>query len=249
MSPSDTVAVREWSHALVKTLDPVLSPEELQAAGEAARAMDAYLLEVIADKRRRPAGDLLTALITAEEDGDVLGDEELVAQVALLFVAGHETTVNLIGNGTLALLRNRGELERLRDDPSLGPNAIEELLRYDSPVQFTRRVMIEDVEIGGERVPAGSFVAGALGSANRDPRQFDDPDRLDLGRENAAKHVSFGGGIHYCLGAALARIEGQAAIGGLVRRFPGIELATDTLEWNGRINLRGLASLPVALAP
>jgi cytochrome P450 len=166
----------------------------------------------------------------------------------LLYIAGHETTVNLVGNGTLALLRHRDQLELLQREPELIDNAIEELLRYDSPVQMSRRITLADIEIGGHEIPAGRVVMTCLGSANHDPEVFGETaDDLDLRRENARNHVSFGGGIHHCLGNSLARLEGAVAVGTLVQRFPALSLATDRVEWNGRIVLRGLAALPVAL--
>jgi cytochrome P450 len=245
----DRFELREWSGALVRTFDPVLGVEEVMAALHAGEQMAAYLREVIDWKRAHPADDLLTALIAAEDEGDRLDEQELIDQVSLLFIAGHETTVNLVGNGTLALLRNRAQLELLHGTPDLVPNAVEELLRYDSPVQMSRRVTLADLEIGDHTIPAGHFVMTCLGSANHDPEVFGpDADGLDLRRPNANQHVSFGGGVHHCLGAALARLEGQVAIGELVARFPRLELATEQVEWNGRIVLRGLASLPVRAA-
>ncbi|MGZ4690934.1 MAG: cytochrome P450 [Acidimicrobiia bacterium] len=239
--------LRTWSHAVVKTLDPILTLDEARAAAEASDAMVEYVLEVIAAKRRDPADDLLSGLIAAEEDGDVLDEQELLDQVILLYIAGHETTVNLIGNGTLALLRHRVQLERLRADPSLDQNAVEELLRFDSPVQFSRRIAIQDFELHGQLIEAGSFVLTCLGAANRDPQQWGDTaDELDLGRTGAAQHVSFGSGVHHCLGASLARVEGRAAFGALVRRFPDLELADDHPVWNGRVVLRGLDALDLA---
>jgi cytochrome P450 len=247
MPAADRDRVREWSHLIVRSLEPLVDPALILRIAEAGDQMRAFIGDVIAHKRRAPADDMLTALIQAEEQGDVLSDEELLEQVILLFIAGHETTVNLIGNGTLALLRHPDQLARLRHDPSLLPNAVEELLRYDSPVQMSRRITLADVEVGGRTIEAGSFVALVLASANRDPALWgDDADRLDLARPNAAEHVSFGGGHHYCLGAALARLEAQVALGTLVRRFPGLRLAGEPV-WNGRINLRGLERLPVAV--
>jgi cytochrome P450 len=161
-------------------------------------------------------------------------------------VAGHETTVNLISNGTLALLRNRGQLDRLRQEPSLIRPAIEELLRFDSPVQLTGRVVLEPFEIGGRHVVPGQQLILVLGAANRDPAQFHDPDLLDIGREDN-RHVAFSGGIHFCLGAPLARLEGQAAIAQVVRRIPRMELGVGEPEWRDTITLRGLKALPVAI--
>jgi cytochrome P450 len=240
--------VRAWSHTLAGALEPMLSLEQAQAAALASDALRAYLLEVLAAKRAHPGEDLLSALLHAEDEGDVLSTDELLDQVNLLFVAGHETTVNLIGNGTLALLRHPEQLERLRCDPSLLANATDELLRWDSPVQFSRRILLADHAIDGVTIPAGSFVLTILGSANRDPERWgDDADALDLGREGAGQHLSFGAGIHHCLGAALARVEGQVAFGSLLARYPSIEPTTHEPAWNGRALLRGLDSLPVRL--
>jgi cytochrome P450 len=244
----DRFELRSWSSALVKTFDPILTLDDWNDALDAGDNMREFVEEVIAAKRAAPDDRLLSGLIAIEDEGDRLSPDELIDQVMLLYIAGHETTVNLIGNGTLALLRNRRELERLQADPGLDANAVEELLRYDSPVQNSRRITLQPVEIGGFEIPARSVLLTVLGAANHDPDHFGpDADELDLSRANAASHVSFGGGVHHCLGAFLARLEGQVAIPTLVRRFPSIELARDTQQWNGRIVLRGLAELPVRL--
>ena len=177
----------------------------------------------------------------------MLSDEELLEQLMLLYIAGHETTVNLIGNGTLALLRNRDQLAKLRADRSLDANAVEELLRYDAPVQMTRRVTLTEVEVGGKTIPAGIFVVCGLASSNRDEAHWGPTaDQVDVARPTAKEHLSFGGGAHYCLGAALARLEAQVAIGSLVRRFSTIEPTAEP-EWNGRLNLRGVEKLPLSV--
>ncbi len=245
----DRFQLREWSGAVVKTFDPILTREEQLAAFDAIDNIIAYVNEVIAWKRDHPSDDLLTALIAAEDEGDRLSEEELVEQVMLLYIAGHETTVNLIGNGTLALLRNRAQLERLQRDDSVDATFVDELLRYDSPVQMSRRVTLAPYEIGGRTIEPGSILMTCLGSANRDPRKWGgNADNLDLGRSDARDHVSFGGGFHSCLGAHLARLEGEVAITTLARRFPAIDLAADAPAWNGRIVLRGLTELLVTLA-
>jgi cytochrome P450 len=245
----DRSQLREWSGAVVKTFDPILTREEILASFDAIDNINAYITEVIAWKREHPADDLLSALIAAEDEGDRLSEVELMEQVLLLYVAGHETTVNLIGNGTLALLRNRDQLELLSTDPSVDTTFVDELLRYDSPVQMSRRITVAPYEIGGKTIETGSIVMTCLGSANRDPAKWGaTADVLDLRRADAREHMSFGGGFHSCLGAHLARLEGQVAMTTLVRRFPGVELATDTPEHNGRIVLRGLNELPVTLA-
>jgi cytochrome P450 len=192
---------------------------------------------------------LLKTMELAQEQGDRLSEEELFANANLLLVAGHETTTNLIGNGVLALLRHPDQLAALRDDPTLIANAVDELLRYDSPVQMTRRVTLGETEVRGRTIEPGAFVVLGLASANRDPAHFGaDAERLDLTRPRAGEHVSFGGGHHYCLGASLARLEGQIAIGSLVQRFGRIEAAADPI-WNGRLNLRGLERLPLSVNP
>jgi cytochrome P450 len=165
----------------------------------------------------------------------------------LLFASGEKTTVNLIGNGTLALLRNRAELERLRAQPALMPTAIQELLRYDSPVQLSTRIPCEDVVFGGQTIPAGSLVFLAIGAANRDPARFADADRLDISRADN-RHLAFSGGIHYCLGAALALVEAESAIGAIVHELVDLELASDTIEWQREIIFRGPRALPVRFA-
>ena len=245
----DRNQLREWSGAVVKTFDPILTREEQLAAFDAIDNIVAYVNETIEWKRSHPGADLLSALIAAEDEGDRLSADELVEQVMLLYVAGHETTVNLIGNGTLALLRDRAQLELLQGDPALDANLPDELLRFDGPVQMSRRVTLAPYEVDGRVVESGTVLMTCLGSANRDPLRWGDTaDRLDLRRADANQHMSFGGGVHSCLGAHLARLEARVAIGTLVRRFPALGLATDTPEWNGRIVLRGLTNLPLQLS-
>jgi len=240
--------LREWSGLIVRSLEPIVDPAVMLAIADASDHMFAHVGELIERQRKEPTGGLLEALIAAEEHGDVLSDDELIEQVTLLYIAGHETTVNLIGNGVLALLNDRDQRERLVSEPALTAGAVEELLRFDSPVQMTRRITLTDVELRGHTIPKGSFCVLMLASANRDRARFgDDADRLDVSRSDAHQHLSFGGGVHYCLGAALARLEGEVAIGSLFRRFPGLERNAEH-AWNGRINLRGLERLPVALA-
>jgi len=245
----DRFQLREWSGAVVKTFDPILTREEQLAAFEAVDNIIAYTDEVIAWKREHPSDDLLTALIAAEDEGDRLSEEELTEQVMLLYIAGHETTVNLIGNGTLALLRNPDQLALLaRGLPDDVP-WVDELLRYDSPVQMSRRITLAPFEIREKTIPKGAAMMTLLGAANRDPAKWGPTaDQLDLRRGDARDHLSFGGGFHSCLGAHLARLEGQVAIGTLARRHPNVALATDTPQWNGRIVLRGLSELPLTLA-
>jgi cytochrome P450 len=244
----DREQLREWSGAIVKGFDPILTPEELRAIFVASDAMWNLANELVTWKRTHPGDDLLTGMIAAEDEGDRLTEEELVEQLILLYVAGHETTVNLIGNGTLALMRHRDQLEMLANDPTVDATMADELLRYDSPVQMSRRVTLVDYEVDGHPIEAGTLLMTCLGSANRDRAKWGDTaDTLDLRRADANQHMSFGGGVHSCLGAHLARLEGREAITRLVRRFPKLELATDRPDWNGRIVLRGLTRLPLTI--
>ncbi len=248
MPENDKLQIRDWSAAIVKTIDPVITEDEVIAAADASREMDRLIDAVIEWKRANPADDLLTALIEAEEDGDRMTARELRDQVSVLFIAGHETTVNLIGTGIYQLLLHPEQLSRLVADPSMITNAVEELLRYVAPVQITRRIATRDLEIGGKEVAKGSFVLCSLASANRDPVFWgDDAEALDLARQDASHHVSFGSGVHYCLGASLAKLEAEVAIGSFVRRFADAEIVGDP-EWNGRINLRGLEKLELRLS-
>ncbi len=241
----DRDRLRRWSLDLIYTLEPLVPPDAMERATVAAAEFREYLRGLIGERRSRPGPDLLSGLIAAEDGGGRLTEGELVSTCVLLLVAGHETTSGLIGNGTLALLSNPTELRRLHDEPEIARSAVEELLRYDSPVQLTGRLLVDEIEISGKTLSAGAEVVGLLGAANRDPEQFEDPDRLDLGRaEN--RHIAFGNGIHFCLGAALARVEGQVALGELARRFPSMQLAGEP-AWRDTITLRGLRSLPVSL--
>jgi cytochrome P450 PksS len=208
-----------------------------------------YIRQLVRDRRMNPRDDLVTALVQAEEAGDKLSEDELLAMIFLLLVAGYETTVNLIGNGTLALLQHPDQLVRLRNEPSVITSAIEELLRYNSPVETTiDRYAREELTIAGTVIPRGSLVFLVVASANRDEHQFPDPDTLDITRE-PNKHLSFGWGSHYCIGAPLARLEGQIAITTLLQRCPNLCLATapDTLRWRPGLEMHGLETLPVRL--
>ncbi|SJZ45882.1 hypothetical protein SAMN02745126_01150 [Enhydrobacter aerosaccus] len=228
-----------------RVLDPVpMSREEFDKANAQTEASSAYFDQLCELRRREPRDDLTTELVRAEEAGDRLSTEELRANIALLFGAGHETTTNLIGNGLLALHRSPEQWQRLKEDPSLIPDAIEELLRFDSSVQMTGRVTMADVEVAGVTIPAGQNVITLLGAANRDPAIFADPDRLDVGRENV-RPMSFGGGIHHCLGAQLARLEGELVFTALVERLPNLELpGKNEPDWRQNFTLRGLNKLP-----
>jgi cytochrome P450 len=240
---------KTWSDettAVLGNLPTNLSPDVLRRGMGAMDELLSYLRGIIDRRRAEPRDDLISALVRAQEEGDRLTDQELLANTMLLLNAGHETTTNLIGNGTLALLRHPDQLRRLRDDPALLPSAVEELLRYDSPVQFTNRILKADLPLGGKALRAGQNVVVVLGAANRDPEQFPDPDRLDVGRaEN--KHLAFGLGPHFCLGAPLARLEGRLVFEALLREAPGLRLDGPPPRYRQNFNLRGLESLPVAL--
>ncbi|UWU67359.1 cytochrome P450 [Bradyrhizobium sp. NC92] len=233
----------------VRILDPVpMTPDEIKQGNARNLMAQMYFQQLFELRRRNPGDDLTTQLVLAEEDGNKLTNEELIANIMLLFVAGHETTVNLIGNGLLALHRNPDQLALLKARPELMTNAIEEFLRYDSSVQMTGRVTLEEIEdLGGVKIPKGETVLCLLGSANRDPAIYPDrPDRLDVTRANV-KPLSFGGGIHFCLGAQLARIEAEIAIATLLRRLPDLRIDdVETPEWRPTFVLRGLKRLPAS---
>jgi cytochrome P450 len=230
-----------------RILDPVpLTRDELDTANAASAANAAYFASLFAYRRANPGDDLTTALLAAREADDSLTDEEIIANIGLLFGAGHETTANLIGNGLLALHRNPDQLAKLRAQPELMPNAVEEMLRFDSPVQLTGRTALQDVEIGGQMIARGEEVIALLGAANHDPDAYPgtDPDELDIARPGV-RALSFGGGIHFCLGAQLARIEGEVAFAKLLERLPGLRLEDpDNVQWKPTITLRGVTSLP-----
>ncbi len=238
---------RRAAAAIAPTLDPVLTDEQLAAAEHAMGEWDAYIRSLLAERRKHPGEALLDAFLAVEEDGARLTEDEIAANATFLFAAGHETTTNLVGNGLLALLQRPEQLATLRSEPDLVEGAIEELLRFDSPVQFTSRVPLERTEIEGEPVEPGIPVLLVLGSANHDPRRFEQPDALDVRRRDV-KPLSFGGGPHYCIGAALARIEAQIAFRSLLARTRSIELVDETPAWRPTLNLRALRELPVMLA-
>ena len=244
---SDQELFKDWSTDIARSLDAGILPADSDVVprGRDARlALADYFRGLIATRRKDPKPDLLTGLIAAEEEGNKLSEAELVSTCMLLLIAGHETTVNLIGNGLLALLQHPDQLRMLREDPALIQTGIEELLRFDGPVQRTGRMVTTEVEIGGKLIPKDSVVVSVIGAANRDPKQFADPDRLDVTRKDN-RHIAFGFGIHFCLGAPLARLEGQIALGTLLRRMPKLALASETPEWRESSTLRGLKSLPV----
>lgn len=243
MSLEERDNVRRWTITLLGSSD------DQDVVEAAVQNMIATMAKLIAEKRDNPGDDMLSALVEARDEGDRLSERELSAMVFLLLVAGHETTVNLIANGTLALINHPDEMAALRADMSLLPGAIEEFLRYQGPLNHaTFRFSAEELEIGGVTIPADQFVIVSLSSANRDERRFDDPDRLDIRRDTGG-HLAFGHGIHYCLGAQLARLEAEIAFTGLLTRFPKIELAVpvDELQWRPGMLIRGLERFPVKL--
>ncbi len=244
---SDQEVFRQWSADIARSLDAALFPADSGVGTRGQEASDAlkeYFRSLIAVRRKHPQPDLLSGLIAAEEQGDKLSEAELLSTCVLILIAGHETTVNLIGNGLLALLKNPEQLRALANDPALIQTGVEELLRYDGPVQRTSRMTMADVEIGGKKIARDSVVVAAIGAANRDPAVFADPERLDVARKDN-RHIAFGFGIHFCLGASLARIEGQVAIGTLLRRWRALKLASDIPEWRESSVLRGLKTLPI----
>jgi cytochrome P450 len=234
---------RHFTRDMAAILNWDVTAQQLGVAAGAALSFTAYLVPLFEERRRTPRADLITALVAAEEAGDRLAADELLATVVLLLVAGHETTMNLIGNGLLALLRNPDQLDVLRARPDLMPGAVEELLRYDSPVRVTVRTALADATLDGESVRAGEQVIARLDAANHDPAVFTLPDVVDVTRD-AHRHVAFGGGAHYCLGAALARAEAQIAFTALVA-LPDLELAIDEPEWRPLATFHALQSLPV----
>jgi cytochrome P450 len=247
--PADDVPrFRKWGNVVGASLDGVRTPEAAKEVESAAHELEGYFEELFEQHRSNPGESLLDGLIAAESEGDRLTHKELVSMCILLLIAGFETTVNLIGNGTLALVNNPDQLAKLRNDPSLTRNAVEEFLRYDSPVQGTSRMASRDVELGGTTIRRGEAVITLLGGANRDPKVFPSPDSLDITRSNAGEHVSFAGGIHFCLGAALARLEGQVAFQTLLERCPDLRQAGPETRRNTTL-LRGLATFPVEFAP
>jgi cytochrome P450 len=231
---------RTWSNTLLQSAD-------VAAHTAAGASMASYLTELVDERRARPTDDMLGAIVAASEDSDQLSRHEAISMAFLLLVAGHETTVNLIGTGTYALLRHPAQLDALRADPSLVPNAVEEFLRWDGPVHLaTVRFTVEPTVIGGVEIPAGEVVLVSLTSANRDPSRWPDADQLDV-RRQAASHLAFGHGIHHCLGAPLARLEGDVAFTQLLARFPALSLDAAELTWRPSTLIRGLTALPVRL--
>ena len=246
--PRDRARFRAWSDRRARIIEPTITPREREIAAEAAKSLNEYFLPVIQARRTAPENDIISSLAQVEEAGDTLTEYEMLNLLRLLLVAGNETTTNLIGNGMLALLRHPEELERLRADRSLIPAAVEELLRYDSPVQANVRGATRECEVNGFPIQPGQNILLLIGSANRDPAVFDDPDRLDIGRGKVG-HMSFGRGIHHCIGASLARLEGCVAFEVLLERFSSIRLLNDRPAFRNGVVLRGLESLLVRAVP
>jgi len=245
---ADQDRFKSWSTSLARGLDPdfLLTGEAIKDRDDAVMQFAQYFFELLAERRRSPGDDLLSRLVEVEDDGGVLSEAELLSTCILLLVAGHETTVNLISGGTLALLRHPDQLERFRTDPEVTRSGVEEMLRYVSPVQLTGRAMIEDIEIAGVTLRAGDFVMVLIASGNHDADQFPDPERFDVGR-TSNNHLGFGFGIHHCLGAPLARMETQVALTSLVRRAPDLAVTVDEPTYKTNVVLRGMESLPVAM--
>lgn len=244
--PADWEKFRGWSSTLAASLDPMITAEQLASAIKARNSLMEYFRGIIAARRTEPREDLISGLIAVEDAGKALTEIELLVMLNLLLVAGHETTVNLQGNGVLALLRNPEQLERLRRAPELIEAAVEEMLRYDSPVQLTSRVASAETELAGRPIRRGQTLMLILGAGNHDPAVYFEPERMDVSR-TPNPHLSFSRGIHFCLGAPLARLEGQVAINAILERFPRLRLAHPErpVVWREQLVLRGLESLPL----
>lgn len=242
--PADRDRFKFWSGRIVEFMaTPRPTPEVMLRSQNALLELREYFRRIFAERRRAPREDLISALVAVEEAGDKLTEEELLSTCVTILIGGHETTTNLIASGLLALLQHVDELEKLKANPDLIGPAVEEFLRYEGPFQRNRRIATQDISLDGQEIKQGDLVVQFLGAANRDPAQFPDPDRLDIAR-SPNKHVAFGYGAHFCLGAALARLEAPVAINTVLRRMPNLQLATDTLEWQNTV-FRGLKALPV----
>ncbi len=245
---SEWQQLTQWSTDFAEALgnfqhNPDRAPRVLRSLEE----MCAYFRDAVGDHRQHPRDDLISALLAAEQDGDCLTEEEVVANSIMLMTGGQETTTNLIGNGLLTLLRHPDQLEKLRADQSLIPSAIEELLRYESPIQYTSRLAPNDIQMGGKTIPKRQAVIAVMGAANRDPERFPDPDRLDICRQDN-RHLAFAWGAHFCFGAPLARLEGYVAFEKLLRRMPNLSLMPGSVNWRENLAFRGLTALPVTFS-
>ena len=234
--------LHQWTNVLSRILDPLVSLEEYQRMNQATQEIQDYLRSLIHEREKNPQQDLISSLITVQEQSDKLTQKEILAVCTLLFGAGEETTGNTIGNGMLALLNHPKQMEQLKREPTKIQSAVEEIIRYDSAIQMITRIATDDLEIGNQQIKAGEKIVLCLGAANRDPAQFPNPDQLNINREQN-QHVAFADNIHYCLGAALARLETKIAINTLIQELPNLKLAMDKLEWRKSIAIRGLKAL------
>jgi cytochrome P450 len=242
----ERVRFKQWSDDIFAILGSVPhAPESMERASQSLAELTDYLTMLSHSRRQQPQNDLISALVGVVEEGQRLTQEELIANVTILLSAGHETTSHLIGNGLLALLRNPDQMQKLRDHPQLIPSAVEEMMRYDNPVQIAYRSAAADVEIGGKHIRKGQLVNSVLAAGNRDPEHFSEPDRFDISRDEG-RHLGFGLGIHFCIGAPLVRLEAQIAFSTILRRFPELHLATENLEWQEHPIFRGVKSLPLS---
>jgi cytochrome P450 len=237
--------LHQWTNVLSRILDPLVSLKEYEAMNQATEEIQEYLRTLIAEREKEPQEDFISNLIAAKDQSDRLSQKELLAICTLLFGAGEETTGNTIGNGMLALLQHPNQMEQLKREPTMIQSAVEEVIRYDSAIQMLTRIATDNLEIGNQTIKAGEKIVLCLGAANRDPAQFPNPDELNINREQN-HHLAFADGIHYCLGAALARAESQVAINTLIQTFPDLKLASNKLEWKKSIVIRGLKSLSVS---
>jgi cytochrome P450 len=244
----DRDTLLRWSEQLAELLDPLSGRDGIEPPRRATTAAAAYFRTLLAERRASPRDDLLSAMLAAELNGESLSEGELIALCTLILAAGHETTVNLIGSAAVLLLRHPDERKRLQDDLGLLPSAVEECLRFEPPVQLTDRAVVEPCELGGVSLRPGTIVAVVIAAANRDPERFTDPDRFDVSR-SGERHLSFGLGSHFCLGAALARLETELALGGLLRRFPDFSGRSDATQWRRSAVLRGPIAVPIELRP
>jgi cytochrome P450 len=246
--PQDRPQFQHWSHLRSRTIEPTITPAEQRAALRAAEEVDAYFVGIIQQRRLAPKDDLISALIAAADAGDRLTQDELLVMLRLLLVAGNETTTNLIGNGLLALLRHPDQMQMLRGNMDLMGAAVEEMLRYDGPVQADGRTALETIDFQGRHIRKGDGLVVLIGAANRDPEMFAQPDRLDIMRQNTG-HIAFGRGVHHCLGAPLARLEARIAFETILERFADIRLLTNHPPFKDNVVLRGVKVLPIAATP
>ena len=244
LAPEDLAQTREWSDAISLVVEPAATRSLKEKSNQAAIEMTQYLRAQVARRRRQRGNTVLDMLLTAQDESGDLADDELIANLMLMFMAGHETTTNLLGNGVLTLLRHPDQLVRLRANPQLMPSAVEEMLRFESPANVVARVTRTPIHAGGVDIPEGELLYCLTGAANRDPKVFANPQQFDIGR-TPNPHLSFGGGVHYCIGAPLARLEAAVAFEALLSRFPDLQLAQTEVQWRALINLRGLTALPL----